>query len=161
MKINKTLNVLAMSEDEARKEIKRSYKESREVTIYSCVPVETTVYQVRFSYDPHDLHRNIIYKDELLSKWWDHYEEIINGIDQRFYFSEMIRIYGEEKIWTAAVILGALSDGTPSIILKAMQEDKLSEMFSKLPKIYEMSEAKRAEYEQAEEIFISKMSSWR
>lgn len=98
-------------------------------------------------------------KKGLLIHWWHYYGKCIYTFDELQKFEKIIEDYGEEKVLDVAVASYICGDGSPTLILNCIREDKVKEMFETLPKIEEMTEEEQQFHKKIKDTFLEIISS--
>lgn len=87
---------------------------------------------------------------KLLLNWWWFCGRMEHTIEEDQEFDELIETYGADKILEAAVVLYALDNSAPEVLLKKIQENTAGEWIQQLP---EIDETLKSDYEAVKACF--------
>ena len=90
----------------------------------------------------------------LLLHWWHYYGQYMYTLAELEEFEKIIDEYGSEKVLDAAMASYICGDGSPTIILMSIRNNKVTELFASLPDIEKFEENDKKEYKAAKEEFV-------
>lgn len=94
----------------------------------------------------------------LLLHWWHYYGKCIYTLAEIEEFEKIIDDYGVEKVLDAAISSYVCGDGSPTIVLMSIRNNKVKELFDALPDINKMEEKEKENYLNIKEKFIETIS---
>ena len=96
----------------------------------------------------------------LLLHWWHYYGKCIYTLAEIEEFEKIIDDYGVEKVLDAAISSYVCGDGSPTIVLMSIRNNKVKELFDALPDINKMEEKEKENYLNIKEKFIETLKDF-
>lgn len=90
----------------------------------------------------------------LLVHWFHYYGKQIYTLDEMEKFIAIIDEYGADKVMDVAVASYICGDGSPTVLLNAIRENKVKDIFDSLPDVSTMEEEAKNMYTSVRERLI-------
>ena len=95
----------------------------------------------------------------LLLHWWHYYGKCIYTFKELLKFEEIIDKYGPDKVFEAALASYIVSDGSPTLMLSSIRNNRVEIIFETLPDPETFTGDKKLAYIEAKENFIKQISA--